>query len=95
MDKGKTSLWLGGNLPKVASTLKEAVMERKGIVFLTGDTGTGKSTIIKMITDILQDQFIIATLSNPELTGLDYFNVLSVALNSTKALTARVHFWFI
>jgi general secretion pathway protein A len=64
-DKGKTSLWLGGNLPKVAATLKKAIMERKGIVFLTGDTGTGKSTLFKMITDILQDQFIIATLPNP------------------------------
>ena len=91
-DKGKTSLWLGGSLPKVASTLKEAIMERKGIVFLTGDTGTGKSTIIKMITDILQDQFIIATLSNPELTGLDFFNVLSVRFKFNKNFKSKSAF---
>ena len=78
MDKGKTSLWLGGSLPKVASTVREAIMARKGIVVLTGDAGTGKSTAIRMITDILQNQFIIATLSNPKLTGLDFFNFLSV-----------------
>jgi len=91
-DKGKTSLWLGGSLPKVASTLKEAIMERKGIVFLTGDTGAGKSTIIKMITDILQDQFIIATLSNPELTGLDFFNVLSVRFKFNKNFKSKSAF---
>ncbi len=91
-DQGKTSLWLGGNLPKVASTLKEAIMERKGIVFLTGDTGTGKSTIIKMITDILQDQFIIATLSNPGLTSLDFFNVLSVRFKFNKNFKSKSAF---
>ena len=91
-DKSKTSLWLGGSLPKVAATLKEAIMERKGIVFLTGNTGTGKSTIIKMITDILQDQFIIATISNPELTGLDFFNVLSVRFKFNKSFNSKSAF---
>jgi len=91
-DKGKTSIWLGGSLPKVASTLKEAIMERKGIVCLTGDAGVGKSTIIKMITDILQDQFIIATLSNPELTGLDFFNVLSVRFKFNKNFKSKSAF---
>jgi outer membrane protein OmpA-like peptidoglycan-associated protein/type II secretory pathway predicted ATPase ExeA len=91
-DKGKTSLWLGGNLSKVASNLKEAIMERKGIVFLTGDSGTGKSTLIKMITDILQEQFVIATLSNPELSGLDFFNVLSVRFKFNKNFNSKSAF---
>ena len=91
-DKGKTSLWLGGSLLKVAATLKEAIIERKGIVLLTGDTGTGKSTIIKMITDILQDQFIIATLSNPELTGLDFFNVLAVRFKFNRSFNSKSAF---
>ena len=91
-DKDKTSLWLGGSLPKVASTLKEAIMERKGIVLLTGDTGTGKRTIIKMIRDILQDQFIIATLSNPELTGLEFFNVLSVRFKFNRSFNSKSAF---
>ena len=92
MDRGKTSIWLGGNLPKVAATLKEAIEERKGIVFLTGDTGTGKSTIIKMITDILQDQFIIATLSNPEVAGLDFFNLLSDRFKFNKRFNSKSAF---
>ena len=92
IDKGKTSLWLGGKLPKVASTLKEALMDKKGIVFLTGDTGTGKSTLINMITDILQDQVIIAILSNPELTGLDFFNFLSVRFKFNKSFNSKSAF---
>ena len=92
IDKGKTSLWLGGNLPKVASTLKEAIMDRKGLVYLSGDTGTGKTTIIKMITDILQDQFIIATLSNPGLTGLDFYNVLSDRFKFNKNFKSKSAF---
>jgi general secretion pathway protein A len=91
-DKGKTSLWLGGNLSKVVSTLKEAIVERKGIVFLTGDSGTGKSTLIKMIADILQDEFSITTLSNPELSGLDFFNVLSVRFKLNKNFNSKSAF---
>ena len=91
-DKERTSLWLGGSLPKVASTLKKAIVERKGIVVLTGDAGTGKSTTIKMITDILQDRFIIATLSDPVLTSLDFFNVLSVEFAFNKNFKSRSAF---
>ena len=91
-NNGKTSLWLGGSLPKVAATLKEAILDRKGIVCLTGDTGTGKSTIIKMITDILQDQFIIATLSDPGLSGLDFFNVLAVRFKFNKRFNSKSAF---
>lgn len=92
IDKVKTSLWLGGSLPEVASTLKEAIMERKGIVALFGDTGTGKSTTIKMITDIIQDQFIIATHSNPELSGLDFFNVLSARFKFNRNFKSKSAF---
>ena len=91
-DKDKTSLWLGGNLPNIATALKEAIMENKGIVALTGDAGTGKRTAIKMITDILQDQFIIATFFNPELTGLDFYNVLSTRFNFTKRFNSKSAF---
>ena len=91
-DNGKTSLWLGGSLPMVAAALKEAIVERKGIVILTGDSGTGKSTLLNMITDILQDQFIIATHSNPELTGLDFFNVLSVRFQFNKSFNSKSAF---
>ena len=91
-DNGKTSLWLGGSLPMVAAALQEAIVERTGIVILTGDTGTGKSTLINMITDILQDQFIIAMLSNPELTGLDFFNALSVRFQFNKSFNSKSAF---
>ena len=91
-DNGKTSLWLGGSLPMVAAALQEAIVERKGIVILTGGTGTGKSTLLDMITDIHQDQFIIATLSNPELTGLDFFNALSVRFQFNKSFKSKSAF---
>jgi len=91
-DNGKTFLWLGGSLTRVAATLQEAIVERKGIVILTGNIGTGKSTIIKMITDILQDQFIIATISNPELAGLDFFNLLSVLFKFNKSFNSKSAF---
>jgi outer membrane protein OmpA-like peptidoglycan-associated protein/type II secretory pathway predicted ATPase ExeA len=92
IDSGNTSLWLGGSLLKVSSTLKETIVERKGVIYLTGDAGTGKSTIIKMISDILQDQFIIVPLSNPEVTGLDFFNVLSASLKFNKYFNSKSAF---
>jgi general secretion pathway protein A len=92
MGRDKTSLWLGGSLPKVSLALKEAIIERKGIVVLTGDAGSGKRTAINMITDILQDQFNITTLSNPEISSLDFFNFLSVLLKFNKSFNSKSAF---
>ena len=92
MGREKTSLWLGGSLPDVSLALKEAIIEKEGIAVLTGESGSGKSTIVKMITDILQDQCIIATLSNPELTSLEFFNVLSIHLKFNKNFNSKSAF---
>ena len=47
---------------------------------------------INMITDILQNQFIVAILSNPELTGLDFFNFLSVRFKFNKRFNSKSAF---
>ena len=90
--RDKTSLWLGGNLPQIFSIIEQAIVEKTGVVFLAGDAGTGKSTVIKMITDVLENRFIIATLSNPDLTGLDFFNVLSIKLGFDKEFKSKSAF---
>ena len=84
IDKVKTPLWLGGNQSKVASILKQAILDREGIISLAGHAGTGKNIIIKVIKDFFQDQFMIVTISNPGLSGLDIFNFLSVQFGFDK-----------
>ena len=88
----KTSLWLGGNLPGVFSSLEQAITKGKGMIMLSGGGGTGKSTLVKMISDILRDRFIIVTLLNSELNVLDFYNFLSVKLGLNQEFKSKSAF---
>ena len=91
-ERGNTYLWLGGSFSKNFSSLEKAITERKGIILLTGDAGTGKRTLIKMVTEILTNQVNIATISNPDLSGLDFFNVLALKLGFDKEFKSKSAF---
>ncbi len=85
-------MWLAGGVSHHFAMLEQAITEKKGIILLTGDAGTGKSTLVKMITDILGNRFTIPTLSNPELRGLDLFNFLAVKLGFDKEFNSKSAF---
>ena len=50
------------------STMMEGIRERKGIILLTGDVGTGKTTLIHTLLKDLSDQIKTAFIFNPRLT---------------------------
>ena len=82
----------GRNLTKIFSTLEQAITDRKGIILLSGPTGTGKKTTVKMIAGILESRLLTATLSNPDLTGIDFYNVLSVKLGFDTEFNSKSAF---
>jgi general secretion pathway protein A len=58
------------------STMMEGIRERKGIIAITGDVGTGKTTLIYALLKDLSDQIKTAFISNPLLS----FNQLLKAI---------------
>jgi general secretion pathway protein A len=85
-------LWLGEKHKEALATLKYAVLENKGILVLTGDVGTGKTTLINALIQSLGDDTMVATIYDPSLEVLDFFNIVSVAFNMGKPFNSKGEF---
>lgn len=84
-------LWLGGKHREAIAMLKYGIQvkDHTGMVLLTGDTGTGKTTLINALFQSLDRSVIRAAIKNPSLGGLDFFNYLSAVLGSSTTFASK------
>ena len=71
-------LWLGEKHSEALATLKYGILENKGFLLLTGNIGTGKTALIKRLVRMIDVAAIVATIPDPGLDSLDFFNILSI-----------------
>jgi len=69
-------LYLGESHQEGLATLVYGVRARKGFVMLTGEVGTGKTTLLHALLAQLDPATAAAFLFNPRLEPLDFFHVL-------------------
>jgi general secretion pathway protein A len=69
-------LYLGDAHREGLATLVYGVQARKGFVLLTGEVGTGKTTLLHALLAQLDRDTLAAFLFNPKLDPLDFFRVL-------------------
>jgi len=72
-------LWLGEKHREALAVLKYAILENKGVLALTGDVGTGKTTLINALLESLGKDTVTATVYDPRLEVLDFFNTIAAA----------------
>ena len=65
-------LFLGETHKEALAVLKHGVVSDKGILLFTGGVGTGKTTLINVLSKTLENSGYICTISNPNL-GIDEF----------------------
>ncbi|MGD8542432.1 MAG: AAA family ATPase [Desulfobacteraceae bacterium] len=70
-------LWLGPKHREALSTLRYGVMDNRGFLLLTGDVGTGKTTLIHALLKSLSREVVAATVPDPGLSPLDFFNYVA------------------
>ncbi|GAB6904456.1 ExeA2 [Desulfosarcina cetonica] len=69
-------LWLGEKHREALATLKYGVMDNKGFLLLTGDVGTGKTTLIHALLESLDACVLTAMISDPSLSRLDFYRLI-------------------
>jgi general secretion pathway protein A len=69
-------LYLGDTHREGLATLVYGVRARKGFVLLTGEIGTGKTTLLHALLAKLDRDTLSAFIFNPKLEPLDFFRVL-------------------
>ena len=78
-------LWLGEKHREGLATLKYGILENKGFLMITGDVGTGKTALIRAIEKEIQAKIIVVTIPDPNLSLMDFYNVMAAELNMGRS----------
>jgi type II secretory pathway predicted ATPase ExeA len=72
-------LWLGDKHKEALETLRYGILYGDGYVAVTGDVGTGKTTLASALANDLSDKVIIAKIPHPDVDTLDFLRLISTA----------------
>ncbi len=70
-------LWLGEKHAEALSTLKYGILDNKGFLLITGEIGTGKTTLIKNLVKQIDAEVTLAIIPDPRLPLIDFYNILA------------------
>ena len=73
--------WLSEKQLEALASFQQNYLDKKGFFLITGDAGTGKTAFIKRLLAEIESKTIVATVTDPDLDTLDFFNWLSVEFN--------------
>ena len=82
-------LWLGEKHEEALATLRYGVLDNKGFLLLTGDVGTGKTTLINALLQTLGHDTLVATVRDPDLEPMDFYNYTAHAFGMPKNFTSK------
>ena len=74
-------IWLSEKHKEALASLKYGIQENKGFLLLIGDIGTGKTTLINCFLNENDNDAIIATIPDPDLSIADFFLLISNEFN--------------
>jgi general secretion pathway protein A len=74
-------IWLSGKHKEALASLKYGIQENKGFLLLTGDIGTGKTTLLNCFLNENDSDAVIASIPDPDLSIFDFFKLLSKEFN--------------
>jgi len=78
-------LWLGEEHKEALAMMEYVILNNQGFLVLTGDVGTGKTTLINALVNNLGDDVLVATIFNPHLSKLEFFEHLLFAAHLEAA----------
>ena len=87
-------MWAGEKHKEALATLKYGIMDNKGFVLLTGDVGTGKTTIINSLLQSLKNDngVIIASVPDCNLDFIDFINYVAYSFGMEEDFKSKGRF---
>jgi general secretion pathway protein A len=85
-------LWLGEKHKEALATLKYGIQDNKGFLLLTGDVGTGKTTLINALLNSLDEKTIVASVPDPALNRLEFFQYVAFSFGIRQPIKSKVDF---
>ncbi|MCP3898139.1 MAG: AAA family ATPase [Desulfobacteraceae bacterium] len=85
-------MWLGKKHRKALETLKHGMLYNKGFLLLTGDVGTGKTTLINALIQHLNKDILYASVPDSSLEFIDFLNYVSYLFGMDTNIKTKKHF---
>ena len=85
-------LWLGEKHKEALAVLKYGVLTNQGFLLLTGDVGTGKTTLINALLNSLGPDTLFINVGDPRLDKIDFFKLVAHSLGLEAKLATKFDF---
>ena len=85
-------LWLSEKHKEPLAKMQYGILENKGCLMLTGDVGTGKTTLIHALLETLGNDVITATINDPDLDTSGFFTILAAAFKMESCFDSKASF---
>ncbi len=85
-------LWLGEKHKEALAILKYGILDNRGFLLLTGDVGTGKTTLIHALLNSLGDDIVRASVPDPSLEQLDFCNYIAAGFGMHQGFKSKGSF---
>ena len=74
-------IWLGKKHQEALAFLKYGALYNRGFVLITGDLGTGKTTLVNALLERFDKDIIVANVANPIMEKLDFLYCIGSEFN--------------
>jgi len=85
-------IWFGEKHQEALAVLEYGVIDNKGFLLITGDVGTGKTSLINALLKRLGNDVVVANITNPILEELDFFNIVANEFKINKHFSNKSEF---
>ncbi len=85
-------LWMGEKHKEALAILKYGIMDNRGFIMLTGDVGTGKTTLINALVNSLGSNIVAANITDPGLEQLEFINYIASLFNLGETFRTKGDF---
>lgn len=85
-------LWLGEKHKEALATLKYGVIEQKGFLLVSGDVGTGKTTLINALLESIGEDVLVATIRDPALNLIEFYNLIAQSFDIPEKFSSKIEF---
>jgi len=85
-------LWLGEKHKEALAMMEYTILNNQGFLVLTGDVGTGKTTLINALINSLGNDVLVATIFNPRLGIQEFFDHIGTNFNIKRKFNGKLDF---
>ena len=85
-------LWLGSDHKEALAHLRFGLLENNGYAVLIGDVGTGKTTLINALLQMLDKNFLVAAINHPTLDSDQFLSFVLRAYDPAATFSNKADF---